>query len=116
MKARCPECESDTETLPHTGVCPTCHEFSNDWIIDDWAQFVKMKKFLMWCDVGMFVMASLSLGFCLFLSSDDLVLWLVSLAIIPASLSFHSNYRAVKRPDKYQGHTSKDLSSWIPLI
>ncbi|USH04360.1 hypothetical protein K6Q96_21730 [Grimontia kaedaensis] len=116
MKARCPECKTDTDTLPHTGVCSACHQFSNDWLIDDWAQFVKMKKFLMWCDAVVFLMALLSLAFCLLISSDYLVMWLVSLAIVPASLSFHTKYLAITRPDDYQGHTSKDLRSWIPLI
>ncbi len=115
MKGRCPNCNAKSESIPLSQKCSQCGEFSNDWVVYDWAGYCRFKRVMIRWNWVVLVLCSANL-LAMVLGFADPVQWLLCLLIIPATVSLTSSYQAIANSKHYKGHRLKDLSPWFPLL
>ncbi|GLQ71224.1 hypothetical protein GCM10007932_05840 [Vibrio penaeicida] len=115
MKGRCPNCNTESESIPLSKKCSQCGGFSNDWFVYDWVGYSRYKRLMIWGN--WVVLALCSANFLtIVLGSADPIQWLFCLLIIPSTVSLINSYQAIANPEHYDGHRLKDLSSWFPYL
>lgn len=114
MKVRCPSCGYIADKLPPSLKCPTCDDFSHDWLIYDWESFCFNEASTYWIQpFNYWVIALIVLLATIISKSTDASHWLFSLLFIPAVISLFNCLKQLRRESEYEGHKGRALIPWF---
>lgn len=113
MTVCCPDCGFTTDNLPPTHKCPECGEFSHDWLIYDWEEFVAIKRRHIKYNVAILGALLINVLLALALQSSNAFQWFLTLLAIPAIISWLRCRRQLRARSAYKGHESGVVFPWF---